>query len=61
MSGSGQLPRKWVLMDRKGRITIPAYMRRALGVPEDAENYPLLIEAYPSLEECKALFLKRGL
>ena len=61
MRGFSQLPRKWVLMDRKGRITIPAYMRKALGVPNDAENYPLIIEAYPSLEECKALFLKKGL
>lgn len=46
-------------MDKKGRITIPGYMRRALGVPENAENTPLLIEAYPGLEECETLFIKK--
>ena len=53
------LPRKWVVMDKKGRITIPEYLRIAFGLPED-EDYPLIIEAYPSLEECKTLFIKKG-
>jgi bifunctional DNA-binding transcriptional regulator/antitoxin component of YhaV-PrlF toxin-antitoxin module len=52
------LPRKWILMDEKGRITIPDYMRKAFGLPE-GENYPLIIEAYPSLNDCKTLFIKR--
>lgn len=59
MVGSERLPRKWVLIDKRGRITIPDYMRKALGVQEDADS-PLLLEAYPSLEECKAIFIKKG-
>lgn len=60
MTKSGNIPRKWVLMDGRGRITIPDYMREALGIPEDTRNFPLIIEAYPSLTECKTLFIKRG-
>ena len=52
------LPRKPIIMDRKGRITIPQYMREKFGLPE-GEEYPLVIEAYPSLEDCKTLFIKK--
>ena len=55
-----KLPRKWVLMDKKGRVTIPQYLREAFGLPDEVENIPLVIEAYPSLKECKTLFIKKG-
>lgn len=48
-------------MDDRGRITIPGYMREALGVEiEKGSNAPVLIEAYPSLEDCKTLFIKKA-
>jgi len=53
------LKRKWIVMDEKGRVTIPDYMRDAFGLPK-GEDFPLIIEAYPSLEDCKTLFLKKG-
>lgn len=43
----------------RGRITIPLYMREALGIPRDAENFPLLVEAEPSLENCKGLTVRK--
>ena len=46
------------MMDKKGRITIPEYMREAFGLPLN-EEYPLIIEAYPELKGCKTLFLKK--
>ena len=53
-----KLPRKRVIMDRKGRLTIPDYMRRAFGLVPGEDAF-LTIEAFPSLEECKTIFIKR--
>jgi len=56
-----ELPRKWVTMDTRGRVTLPRYLLEALGVDmEEAGNAVLLVEAYPSLGETKALMLKKG-
>lgn len=56
-----KLPRQWVLMDDRGRLTVPGYMREALGLEVGkGGNAPVLIEVYPSLENCKALMLKKG-
>ena len=54
-----ELPRKWIMMDDRGRITIPDYMRKALGLPDEGE-FPLVIEASPSLEKCTTIFIKKG-
>ena len=53
-----KLPRKRVIMDRKGRLTIPDYMREAFGLTKGEDAF-LTIEAYPNLEECKTIFIKR--
>ena len=56
-----QLPRKWVLLDERGRITVPKYLLEALGIEKNnTVNYPLIIEAHPNLEECTVLSIKKG-
>ncbi len=54
--GMKQLNRKWVIPDSRGRITIPEYMRKALGMSDE----PLLIEVYPDLENTKSLIIRKG-
>jgi len=51
-----ELPRKTVYVDAKGRIVIPLYMRKLIGVEKEGW---VEIEAYPNLEQCKALFIKK--
>ncbi len=51
-----QLPRKTVYIDDRGRFVIPEYLRKAIGI--DGPAY-IEVEAYPNLEQCKALFLKK--
>ena len=54
------LPRKWTLVDKRGRITIPPYLWEALGIKrEETENAPVVVEAYPNLENCTCLFIKK--
>lgn len=52
-----RLPRQPVWIDERGRLTVPAYLLEAARIekPGWAE-----IEAYPSLEDCKALFIRRA-
>ena len=50
------LPRKTVHIDDRGRIVIPEYLRKAIGV--DGEAY-VEVEAYPNLADCKALIIKK--
>ncbi len=52
-----KLPRKKVYMDDRGRVVIPEYLREAIGleVPGWVD-----VEAYPTLEQCKALFIKKA-
>jgi len=54
-------PRKWILVDNRGRCTLPKYLLKALGMDmNNTENASLLVEAYPSLEECTCLLVKKG-
>jgi len=56
------LPRKWVLMDKRGRLTIPPYLIEALGLDRSTtENVPVIVEAYPTLEKCSCLFIKKAI
>ena len=52
------LPREFVKVDAKGRVTIPKRFREALGIRE-GEKAIVIIEAYPSLERIKALVIKK--
>ena len=52
-----ELPRKRVYIDNRGRVVIPEYLRKAIGV--DGPAY-IDVEAYPSLADCKALFIKKA-
>ena len=45
-------------MDEKGRLTIPEYIRDAFGLPR-GKQYPIWIEAFPDLDNCKTLFIKK--
>ena len=51
-----ELPRATTWVDSRGRVTIPEYLRNALGLHEGGW---LELEAYPSLDDCKALILKK--
>jgi bifunctional DNA-binding transcriptional regulator/antitoxin component of YhaV-PrlF toxin-antitoxin module len=51
-----ELPRATIWMDIRGRVTIPEYLRNALGLHEGGW---IELEAYPSLDECKTLILKK--
>ena len=50
------LPRATIWVDSRGRVTILEYLRNALGLHEGGW---LELEAYPSLDDCKALILKK--
>jgi len=52
------LPREFVKVDAKGRVTIPKRFRDALGI-KDGEKAIVLMEAYPSLEKIKAIIIKK--
>lgn len=57
-----ELPRKWTLMDKRGRVTIPPYLIEALGLDRSRTgNVPVILEAYPTLEKCDCLFIKKAL
>ena len=51
------LPREPIVMDGLGRITIPKRFREALGLTDGKQ--PLWIEAYPDLENCKSLIIRK--
>jgi len=56
-----KLRREWVIMDDRGRLTIPAHLRKALlksRESPEAIGSSVLVEAYPTLEDCKSLILK---
>ena len=51
-----ELPRATIWLDSRGRVTIPEYLRNALGLHEGGW---IELEAYPSLDACKTLILKK--
>lgn len=51
-----ELPRRIIWIDDKGRIVIPLYMREAMRL--DVPGW-VLIEMYPNMGDCKALFIKK--
>ena len=53
-----KLPRKRVIMDPRGRLTVPDYIREAFGIPKGEDAF-VLVEAYPSLEDCKTIIIKK--
>jgi len=58
--GDEKLPRKFVLMDDRGRITVPDYMREAWGVDiPKGGSFPIEVEAYPNLEKVKSIILRK--
>ena len=52
------LPREFVKIDTKGRITLPKKFRKALGL-KDGEKSAVMVEAYPNLKDVKALVIKK--
>ena len=52
---SPELPRQTIWMDDKGRIVVPDYMRKALGLKVPGW---ILIERYPLDGECTTIFIK---
>ena len=55
-----KLPRKTVLMDDRGRITVPDYMREAwkIDIPKGG-SFPIEVEAYPNLEKIQSVILRK--
>lgn len=51
-----ELPRKLIIMDERGRITIPDYMREKMGM---ANRCAVWVEMYPH-EDPKTLIIKKG-
>ena len=59
--GYHELPRKTVFIDHRGRLTIPAYMLKAMKIEiPKGGNYPLDLELYPNVEEPKTIFIKKS-
>ena len=51
------LPRQIIQIDKRGRVTIPDYLREAAGLKL---NSWITVEAYPDLEKCKVLTIKKA-
>jgi len=51
-----ELPRQTVWVDKRGRFTIPEYLREAAGI--EMESWVEVV-AEPNLENCKTLFIKK--
>lgn len=49
-----ELPRQRVWVDKRGRLTIPEYLRKAAKI--EGESY-IEVVAEPSLKNCKGLLL----
>jgi len=52
------LIREAIFVDKGGRLTLPKKFRKAIELKEDGKT-AVLIEAYPDLENCKSLIIKR--
>lgn len=59
--GDNGLSREWILIDERRRLTIPKKFIDAIGLTKEQlkEKYPILVEAYPNLEECKTILIKK--
>ena len=49
-----ELPRKTVYVDKRGRFTIPEYLRDAAGIKSDSW---VEVVAEPNLDNCKGLLI----
>lgn len=50
-----------IITDHLGRITIPKPLLDTLGIDyRECSNAPFLVEAYPDLEKCTCLIIKKG-
>ena len=59
LSLGNSLPRKPVMIDDRGRITIPGRFRESLGLPEN-QSYTVWIEEYRNDRgECKGLIIRK--
>jgi len=52
-----RLPRQTVWVDKRGRFTIPNYLRKAAGI--EGESY-IDVVAEPNLDKCKGLLLVKS-
>lgn len=52
-----RLPRQTVWIDERGRVTIPAYLLKAVGIERSSWAE---LEAVPDLENCKTLRIRKG-
>jgi len=51
-----ELPRKAVYVDKRGRFTIPEYLRNAAGITPDSW---VEVVAEPNLDNCKGLLIMK--
>ena len=54
-----ELPRQTVWMDDRGRMTIPEYLREAMGLKKGAGSF-VEVSAEPNLDNCKGLLLRKS-
>lgn len=54
-----RLPRQTVLMDKRGRLTIPEYLREAMGLEKGVDAF-VEVSAEPNVDNCKGLTLKKA-
>ena len=51
-----------VIIDHQGKITIPRPLLDTLGIDyKECSNAAFLVEAYPNLEKCTCLIVKKGI
>ena len=53
-----ELPRQTVWMDDRGRLTIPEYLRLAMGLEKNVGAF-IEIVAEPNLDDCKGLLVRK--
>ena len=54
-----RLPRQTIWMDDRGRLTIPEYLREAMGMNKGVGVF-VEVAAEPNLDDCKGLLLRKS-